>query len=77
MVFLAPINIFGAITQLQNVLVAGLAVVVGFLIFRSLLKHSTIGLLVGVVLGALVWLVLKSSLLASVGQTLQGWLGLS
>lgn len=74
--YLDAINIQGAISQLTNLLVAGLVLLVGFLVVRHLVKHSVIGIIVGVVLGALVWMVLKTNLIADAGQTIQGWLGI-
>lgn len=74
--YLQAIDILGAASQLTNVLVAGLVVLVGFMVMRSLLKHSALGLVIAVALGAIVWLVLKTNLIADAGQTFQGWLGI-
>lgn len=74
--YLSTIDIAGAINQTDNLLVAGLVVLVGFLVLKHLIRHSVIGLFVAIMLGAGTWMVLKTNLLADAGQTLQGWLGI-
>lgn len=76
MMFLAALDIMGAVSQLTNLLVAGLVVLVGFLVFRSLFKHSVIGIVIAITLGAVIWMVLRTNLIADAGQTFQGWLGI-
>ena len=71
MTYLAAIDILGAASQLTNILVAGLVVLVGFMVLRALLKHSALGLVIAVALGAIVWMVLKTNLLQDAGQTFQ------
>lgn len=69
--YLAAVNVQGGLQQLAALVASALVVIVGVSLMGHLLRRSSLGIVVGIIAGAVVYLVVSGNLLPDVGDTLK------
>ena len=75
--YLAALDINGAITSLKNYAIAGLTLVLAYLLITHLAQKRVLGIILGIVAAGVVWAALTTPLVQDAGQTITGLFGVS
>lgn len=62
------------VNTIVNTGISVLTLIVAFYCMKHLVRSSVIDMLIAIVVGAIVWMLLRTNLLVDMGDTIVGWL---